>query len=251
MKSVYLAALFWVGVSALAGSVFSGEEEYEGVLGGHRLARELRDRFPAESSTLGGEMEVKPQGGEWRKFPIIIRVFPGINSWTNTYDAILEGGAKRERLTIIHEPGESNRYFISRASRPDAPYGEPEPLTNPMTPFAGSDFWAADFGLEYLDWPEQEIIIHRIKMRHNRPCYVLESQRPSVDDGGYARVLTWVDKETLAPVHAEAYDAEDNLIKLFTVRSVTKVDGEYQVDEIRMKDLNADSRTYIEYDYGE
>lgn len=120
-----------------------------------------------------------------------------------------------------------------------------------MISFAGSDFLAGELGLDFLYWPSQKLIVHRIKIRKTRACYVLESTRPSAEDGGYVKVVSWIDKEALAPIFIQARDAEDKLIKEFDVESVTKVDGFYKIGEIQMFNNVTRSRTSIEYDYEE
>jgi len=56
-----------------------------------------------------------------------------------------------------------------------------------------SDFWIADFGLEFLFWPEQKIL--KKEFHNNCACVVLESTNPSSRTNGYARVVSWIDEE--------------------------------------------------------
>ena len=46
-----------------------------------------------------------------------------------------------------------------------------------MIPFAGSDFWIADLGLEFFHWPEQKVL--KKEFRRNCSCVVLESTNPN------------------------------------------------------------------------
>src|SRR5207248_6071884 len=55
-----------------------------------------------------------------------------------------------------------------------------------MIPFAGSDFWVADLGLEFLDWPRQRAV--QREMRKFKSCVMLESVNPNPAPGGYTRV---------------------------------------------------------------
>jgi hypothetical protein len=70
-----------------------------------------------------------------------------------------------------------------------------------MIPFAGSDFWVADLGLEFLHWPKHLLL--RKEMRRSRPCDVLEStcSQPAT---GYSRIVSWIDIESAGILHAHA-----------------------------------------------
>ncbi|HEX4343511.1 MAG TPA: outer membrane lipoprotein-sorting protein, partial [Verrucomicrobiae bacterium] len=67
---------------------------------------------------------------------------------------------------------------------------------------------------------------------------------------GYSKVLTWFDNDSLGVVQAQAYDAKGDEVKEFTPESVTKVNGQWQVDEIEMDDVQTYSRTVITFDLG-
>ena len=82
-----------------------------------------------------------------------------------------------------------------------------------MSPFAGSDFWIADLGLEFFHWPEQKIL--KKEFRRGRGCMVLESTNPNPSTNGYSRVDSWIDKESGGIVQAKAYDAKGKLLKEF------------------------------------
>ena len=108
-----------------------------------------------------------------------------------------------------------------------------------MMPFAGSDFWMADLGLEFLHWPQQRLL--RKEMRHSKSCNVLESVNPQPVPGGYARVVSWIMIDTPhGIVHADAYDAQGERIKQFDPKNLEKVQGEYQLEAMEMR--NAESR---------
>ena len=125
--------------------------------------------------------------------------------------------------------------------------GEPRALTGSetMIPFAGSDFWVADLGLEFFHWPEQRVL--RKEMRRGQSCNVLESVNPA-GAGAYARVMSWIDIDTGGIIYAEAYDPRGKLLKEFEPKSVKKVRGEWQLQEMEMENRQTGSRTWIEFD---
>ena len=61
-------------------------------------------------------------------------------------------------------------------------------------PFAGSDFWLTDLGLEFLDWPEQ--LLTRREIKRSNACSVLESRNPSPPSDGYSRIVSWIGNDT-------------------------------------------------------
>ncbi len=115
-----------------------------------------------------------------------------------------------------------------------------------MTPFAGSDFWAVDLGLEFLHWPAQKIL--RGDTARGRLCNVLESTNPNPSTSGYSRVLCWIDNESLGIVKAEAYDAKGKLLKEFLPKDIKKVDGQWQVGSMEIDNVQTGSRTKLEFD---
>jgi hypothetical protein len=113
-------------------------------------------------------------------------------------------------------------------------------------PFAGSDFWFTDLGLEFLRWPRQRII--KTEMRKGRKCQVLESVNPQPRAGYYARVLSWVDLEHRGLLRAEAFGSDGRLLKEFTIGSFKKVEGSWQLKHMEIRNEQTDSRTRLEFD---
>ena len=119
-----------------------------------------------------------------------------------------------------------------------------------MVPFAGSDFWVADLGLEFLHWAQQRVLRH--EMRHSKACKVLESVNSKPAPGGYARVVSWVITDSPhGIVHADAYDARGERIKYWDPKNLEKVEGEYQLEEMEMRNRQTGSRTVIKFDLGQ
>ncbi len=113
-------------------------------------------------------------------------------------------------------------------------------------PFAGSDFWLCDLGLEFFHWPEQKIL--KRENSRGRVCKVLESTNPNPSTNGYSRVVSWIDEETLGIVQAYAYDAQGKKLKEFYPKDFKKVDGQWQVGMMEMDNVQTGSRSRIEFD---
>jgi hypothetical protein len=71
---------------------------------------------------------------------------------------------------------------------------------------------------------------------------------PKPEGAGYARVLSWIDNETGGLLRAEAYGADQKLVKEFSLRSFKKVNGQWQLREMEIISYPADSRTRLEFE---
>jgi hypothetical protein len=117
-----------------------------------------------------------------------------------------------------------------------------------ILPFAGSDFWAVDLGLDFLHWPEQRVL--RKQMRKGLSCDVLQSINPQPGKDGYSKVLSWIAinrTDDIVIVHAEAFDAEGKLLKEFDPKKVEKVNGVWQLEEMEIRNRQTGTRTRIEF----
>ena len=119
-----------------------------------------------------------------------------------------------------------------------------------MGPFAPrSDFWVCDLGLEFFHWPAQKILPKPTNLKRGREYTLLESTNPNPSTNGYSRVLSWIDKESGGILKAEAYDAQGKLLKVFEPKSYgTDNNGQWQLKEIRIRNVQTGSRTWLEFD---
>jgi len=145
--------------------------------------------------------------------PVSCQVLAGAQRWQIVYEA--KGNATSEKLSISHAPDPPNEYL----------YAKPANATvrklagkEAAIPFAGSDFWLSDLGLEFLHWPKQRLV--KTDMRSSRWCNVLESINPTPGSGNYLASLSWLDKESGAPIMAEGYNAANQRVKEFAIKSV-------------------------------
>ena len=114
-----------------------------------------------------------------------------------------------------------------------------------MVPFAGSDFWIADLGLEFIHWPRQLLL--KQEMRRSRSCNVLASINPHPAPGGYSRVVSWFDIESGGIVLAQAFDVNDKLLKEFAPKEMKKVQGQWQLEEMEIRNMQTGSRTRVQF----
>jgi len=245
---------------------------------GQALAQKWRDSVPAESAEYKGALKIRRSEAQTETVPIIFRIIIGQPSWQTIYEAAPTAKLPGQKLIIIHTPGKPNQYLFASGSKPGDPAGQPAPLTNDRAakPFAGSDFWPSDMGLDCFHWPTQRLL--KTEMRAGQVTKVPES-RPNAEGGrrnaesstphsalgtpnsadsalrtprsefAYSRVVTWLEKESGAPILAEAYDRNDKLLKQFSIKHVKKVKGHYQLQEMQIRNAKDNSRTRIEYEF--
>jgi hypothetical protein len=214
------------------------------------LVAELLAQKPEQNTTNTGQVRIRDAAGKERAIPVRFEITATPTNWVSVYETLMPaGGPDREKLTVIHAPGQPNQYQLVSSAGAGATNAAPKQLTpdQTMIPFAGSDFWVADLGLEFLHWPKQKLLLKN-DPRHSKACRKLESINPAPGAGGYARVVSWVIIESPhGIVHADAYNAKGELLKRFDPANVEKIQGEYQLEEIEMRNSTTGSRTWIKF----
>ncbi|MDB6019751.1 MAG: outer rane lipoproteinsorting protein [Pedosphaera sp.] len=229
-------------------SLFAQDPATQGPEAGRALAAELRNLRPAENAEWKGSLNIRGRDRKTTGIPIIGQSVTGEDQWKTIYLTSATGNLGAQQLTVIHTADGSNQYLFAQAPAPGAPLGESKALSGAEAdiPLAGSDFWLADLGFEFYHWPEQNRLPGAV--RHSRGCYVLESRNPHAKPGGYARVVTWVDKETGGPIEADAYGTDDKLLKEFSLGSFKKVNGHWELKEMEINNSKTGSRTQLKFD---
>jgi Outer membrane lipoprotein-sorting protein len=238
--SLLFLSLFFFYVARLAAQ--------EGPEAGRELAAQLRSMQPTEDVKWRGALKISGRNHTTVSVPILCETTLGGTNWSVMYLASSTPIAGAEKLTVVFSTNAPNQYIYARAAAPGAPLDPPKILTGAEAdvPLAGSDFWLSDLGFEFYHWPDQVRLPGQ--MRRGRPCYVLQSTNPHPAPGGYAWVKTWVEKESGQPVLAEAYGTDHKLFKEFELGSVAKVNGRYQVKNLKMFNRRTGSRTYLDFD---
>ena len=216
---------------------------------GRTLVDKLLTQRPAQTGTNTGRVKIRDSEGKEREIPVRFEVTSTSSNWVSRYETLPSaGGFGGQKLTIIHTGAQPNRYELSGpvAAGTSNLVARQLPPHEIMAPFADSDFWIADLGLEFLHWPKQRLL--KKTMRHSKSCNVLESINPAPVPGGYARVVAWIMIESpYGIVHADAYDARGEVLKRFDPVNIEKIQGEYQLEEVEMRNRKTDSHTWIKF----
>jgi len=207
-------------------------------LAGQQLAQRLLDQRPTENYTNTGVLHLHPAHGPRADIPLRCEIKVTATNWSMIYEAAVGTG---EGVVITHADARPNQYQYH------AQNGKTVTLAGDqlMTPLAGSDFWIADLGQEFLHWPQQKLLKKEVK--RSQGCSVLESTNPHPSTNGYARVVSWIDTENQGFVQAFAYDADGQLLKEFYPKDVKKINGQWQVGMMEMDNDQTGSRTRLEF----
>lgn len=203
---------------------------------GRQLARAIRELVPEKNVELSATMEVIERERKRLKTPVVIRVEKtGHAQWSLTCLAKRDG-AIADEWRVSHELGQANRYEHN---------AQPAKRSEIHSGLAGSSFAIADLGMDFLHWPSQTVL--KSQRRKSRLCHVLESRNPKPAEGGYHRVISWVDIKTGGILLADIYTSEAKPVKQFSVKGLTKKDGRWQVDEMEMRDTKTRARSRLHF----
>jgi hypothetical protein len=237
-----LLASFLLAALPLAGAGNPTGDAVEGA----RIAAELRAMRPAADTNWTGVLKIRKSGGPIVEIPLSCYIFVETDRWMSVYNSSSTTNGPAEKL-VVTRPADGRTEYDYWVSPTDVKLpAEPRKLTGAEAniPFAGSDFYLGDLGLEFLQWPVH--LLQPGQMRRGQTCYVLDSINPNPEQGGYARVRSWIQKEYLGLLMAEAYDGQGKLVKEFAAGSFDRGTG--QLKDMEIRSVPDRSRTEIEFD---
>ena len=210
------------------------------------IVNRIRTTRPPENSSVEGVFKVFRGRRLHAVIPFRSEVVVTATNWQAIFQTLPSTNSlPLEKLVITHRPDEADEYQFSRVASQHTKVR--------ATAFAGSDFFAGDLGLDFLNWPGQRLL--KKELRSSQSCYVIESTNPATNSLPYSRVVTWLDIDSVqdfgapAIVHADAYDLRGKLLKEFGPKDFKKVDGQWQVEEMQMENVQTGNRTKIEFHF--
>ncbi len=110
--------------------------------------------------------------------------------------------------------------------------------------FVGSDFSYEDVSGRH--WNEDAHTLKPDSKLDGNPVYIIESV-PKEDYDGFARKLSYIDKETLLPLKEEYFDDKGEMIRIMRLEKVETVDGIPTATLRSMENIEKGSKTYVEF----
>ena len=221
---------------------------------GRQLAQQLCDSPPAENSTNTGFLKIRDARGKHMEIPVKFAVIITETNWASVFEGIDTNLASGEKLRIIHQKSQPSQYAVAHVCQAGESFSSLDiwgvgALSEKETaiPFSKSDFWLCDLGLEFFHWPGQKVLPKTTNLKRGREYTLLESTNPSPSTNGYSRVLSWIDKESGGILEAEAYDINGKLLKDFEPKSFKKVNGQWELQEMDIRNVQSGSRTWLEF----
>jgi Outer membrane lipoprotein-sorting protein len=257
-----LVLFFAVGAAAETTNTLSDAE-----IQGCKLAQQLCEVKPGNNLSQSGTLKIREASGRTviETIQIAIQTFP--TGWQTKYES--EKGASKTNITIlkiIHmsraasngdQPVYVPIYSFGEYNLDENKFQLPSEVSINLQnvtgeelfqSFANSDFWLCDLGLEFFHWPQQKILPKPTTVKRGRDYTLLESTCPNPPTNGYSRVVSWIDKETGGILEADAYDANGKLLKEFEPKSFKKINGQWELQEMEIRNVQTGSRTRLEFD---
>ena len=203
---------------------------------GRELAQQLCSLRPETGFTNTGKLFLRATKKQKWEVNYNCRVVVTETNWMSFYSAA-RGSNALPGFSVEHRANQPNLY------RNDA--GSVVSGSQLDQPFAGSDFWVSDLGLEFFHWPDQSVV--KWEMKRSMGCKVLESRNPN-SQGSYFRVRSWIHEESGGLVQAEAYDARGKLVKEFRPTEIEKVKGRQELKEMEIESVQTGSMTRLVFD---
>jgi hypothetical protein len=244
-----LILIFAVGATAQTPNTLSDAE-----IQGHALVQKILAQQPVEGSTNLGILKFKDAKGKLGEVSVRFITKVRSTNWVSVFQGIESNAEAADKLAIIHEASQTNRYAVVHVCGPGITFSQLDAWgmqpsleeDEKLVPFCRSDFTAMDLGLEFFHWPQQKVL--KKEVRRSRGCTVLESTNPNPSTNGYSRVVSWIDEESGGIVQAEAYDFNNKLLKEFAPKSFKKVNGQWELQEMEIRNVQTGSRTRLEFD---
>ncbi len=110
-------------------------------------------------------------------------------------------------------------------------------------------FVNSDFTYEDMERKRVDDYFHTLMGSESRDgfaCYVLESKPKQGIRSQYGSIKNWVVKDIFVPIYTEFYDKKGDLVKKYTVKKLSKVQGIWTEMLVEMEDLTRFHKTLLE-----
>ena len=247
MRTVILISVILLSVLSLSAAkktkpkpTFVPDNPVERKKMGADFAMQMRAMRPVKPVQAKGKLRIRDMRGKRREVLVQFRTFVIGKSLINIYQT------QQGSLTVNRNLGQPTVFTVAPPPPVDPNKVQKLDGDQAMQPFEGSDFLMADLGLDFLRWPKQEIV--KRELRRGELCSVLVSEPARLKPGGYSKIVSWVDEDTRGIVHADIFDSKGKLLKVFSPKSFKKINGQWQLKEMEMRNEQTNTRTSIIFD---
>jgi outer membrane lipoprotein-sorting protein len=147
------------------------------------------------------------------------------------------------RLTfMVHKlPGQNDLRWIYV---PAVDLIKPISADDKNSSFVGSDFTYEDVSGRH--WSEDNHTLKDESELDGKPVYVIESV-PKEEYDGFARKVSFIDRESFLPLREEYYDGKGELSRLFKAEKIEDADGILTVTRRSMENVKKGTKTVVEF----
>jgi hypothetical protein len=195
----------------------------------HPPARDIlagaRRHIPADETWIRGDLRIKasksrPAG----KLQIEIAVTRRADTTTVEYTVSDVFGQPIERFVVTRTDSGDVDYRHAQGSE------TARNIRRSSTRIQNADVSWIDMSLDFLWWNDPVWIREDSVKGH--ACHVLDVPAPELDEAGYSMVRLWLEKKSHALLRADAYGANGDLARQFSVRSLKKIDGRWMIKSL-------------------
>lgn len=175
----------------------------------------------------------------------------------------LEDGGNQNYYTYFKKPSDVSRmtFMVHKTDEgndarwiyvPAVDLIKPISADDKNSSFVGSDFTYEDVSGRH--WSEDNHTLTGESELNGRAVYVIESV-PKEEYKGFAKKISYLDKEHLLPLKEEYFDDKGKMIRIFTAEKIEEMDGVLTMTVRKIEDLKKKSHTIvsfssIDYDMG-
>lgn len=203
------------------------------------LLAAVRARFPQEPVGIHGQLIVRsPRISDRIRLNVDVTLDWGTAPTLSSYTVRDYFGAPLSRLTVRREASGEPRYAFSSGAE----------LTNAVLPDLASsirdtDISWLDLSLAYLWWPGGETV--GVESVLGQRCYIIYLEAPQRAQSGYSNVKLWISVKSMMLLRAEAYDANDALVRRVALKSFKKIDDQWVAKRVDVTSHPSGHRTRL------
>jgi hypothetical protein len=167
----------------------------------------------------------------------------------------LEDGGKQDYYTYFKKPSDVSRLTFMVHKLPDETdnrwlYVPSVDLVKRISAddknssFVGSDFTYEDVSGRH--WSEDNHKLLREDVYNEKDVYVIESI-PKEEYDGFAKKISYIDKESYLPLKEEYYDDKGELERVYTAEKIEDIEGITTATVRKMANVQKDQYTVVEF----